>query len=81
MNQFSKMLAEQIEKLVSEKIDQQIVEFEAENIEKLKESILYAKNQTNKFEYFLNDMLTRAERLECWNVCIVVRDLLKEIKK
>jgi hypothetical protein len=29
-------------------------------------------------EMYLEDMLRRAERLECYNVCIVVRDLLKK---
>ena len=70
----------QIEIEVSEKIDRQILEFDQENIFKLKISILSAKDQTNNFELFLKDMLKRAERLECYTVCVVVRDLLKDLK-
>lgn len=77
----NKQLIEQIEAAVSQRIDEQIKEFDLSSIDKLKESILFAQNKTYHFEYFLKDMLQRAERLECFNVCIVVRDLLKEFEK
>ena len=72
---------EHIEQVVSKKIDQQIIDFDKTNVESLKESILFASSKTDSFDVFLIDMLQRAERLECWNVCIVVRDLIKELDK
>lgn len=76
----NKELINEIEAMVSKRIDEQIKEFDLSSIDQLKESIIYAKDKTYNFEYFLHDMLKRAERLECYKVCIVVRDLLKDLK-
>jgi len=73
---------EQIEKEVSKRIDEQIKDFDNSKVDHLKSIIRDAKERyQNMYEPFLVDALERAERLECFNVCIAIRDLLKEIQK
>lgn len=63
-------------------VDQAIIDFDKWDPETLKENInaAFLKLGYDK-ESFLFNMLEDAARLECYNVCIVVRDLLKTLDK
>lgn len=61
-------------------VDQSILNFDNWDPEILTKHINKAfKKLDYDKEEFLFDMLERATRLECYNVCIVVRDLIKNL--
>jgi hypothetical protein len=69
----------QLEEKVNAFINSLIIKFDKTPGETLTESIEDAVHDLGlDRKMYLEDMLRRAELLECYNVCVVVRDLLKK---